>query len=267
MDDSLFRKFAPVLTDPMPPRVRDPRLLMGEDGRLKVYYAPFEHVNPDARIVLVGIAPGPTQMVNANNEARRSLQRGFSIPDAMARAKLTASFSGEPMRTNLIKQLDHWGVPQWLGIKGASSLFGAQAHLVQSTSLLRFPTFVSDADYAGTPNMVRNAFLRSYLDAHFVEEVRQLPQAVFFGLGPKVHAVLEALVREGAVDRERVISGMLHPSGNNTYRITYLTGDRAGPVPHATNPVAYDAGRASFLKWIESFGKLAESAAKPRGFA
>ena len=77
MNDSLFRKYAPTLTDPVPPKVRDPRLLIDKAGDLKVYYAPFEYVNPEARIVLVGITPGPTQMVNANKEARLALQRGL----------------------------------------------------------------------------------------------------------------------------------------------------------------------------------------------
>jgi len=45
---------------------------------------------------------------------------------------------------------------------------------------------------------------------------------------------------------ERVIGGMLHPSGNCTYRINYLIGDRNAPIPHATNPVPYDQGRRAF---------------------
>lgn len=246
MNDSLFNKYAPTLTEPVPPKVRDPRLLIDEAGDLKVYYAPFEYVNPEARIVLVGITPGPTQMVNANKEARLALQRGLPPQEAMKRAKLTASFSGEPMRGNLIKQLDHWGVPRWLAISDASSLFAKDAHLVHLTSLLRFPTFYADKDYAGVPDMIKNTFLKSFLYEHFVEEVRQLPDALFFGLGPKVQNVLTRLAQDGVIRTEQVMPGLLHPSGNNTYRIAYLVGDRRKPVPHATNPEPYDAGRHLF---------------------
>jgi hypothetical protein len=49
---------------------------MDASGDVKIYYAPFEHINPSARIVLVGITPDPTQMANTNNEARRALQTG-----------------------------------------------------------------------------------------------------------------------------------------------------------------------------------------------
>ncbi len=36
-------------------------LLMAQDGAVSVYYAPFEWVNPQARVVLVGITPGKTR--------------------------------------------------------------------------------------------------------------------------------------------------------------------------------------------------------------
>ncbi len=74
MNTQLIEKFASVLCDPRPPEVRDPRPLIDSNGDMKIYYAPFEYTNPSARIVLVGITPGPTQMVNANNEARRALK-------------------------------------------------------------------------------------------------------------------------------------------------------------------------------------------------
>ncbi|MEF8747353.1 MAG: hypothetical protein V5B31_05795 [Candidatus Accumulibacter propinquus] len=76
---------------------------------MKIYYAPFEYINPSARIVLVGITPGPTQMVNANNEARRVLLAGKTFSEAIQAAKGVGAFSGEPLRTNLINQLNHWG--------------------------------------------------------------------------------------------------------------------------------------------------------------
>jgi hypothetical protein len=129
-------------------------------------------------------------------------------------------------------------------------LFREHRNLIQTTSLLRFPTFVSDKVYAGAPDMIRNAFLKGFLYEHFVEEVRLLPDALFFGLGPKVQSVLARLADEGAIRPEQVITGLLHPSGNNTYRIDYLIGDRRGPLPHATDPKAYDAGRELFREQL-----------------
>jgi hypothetical protein len=96
--ETLFDKYAPIFCSPTPPVVRDERLLIDEQGAIKIYYAPFEYTNRTARVVLVGITPGPTQMVNANNEARRALMSGKSSQDTMRAAKDTAAFSGEPMR-------------------------------------------------------------------------------------------------------------------------------------------------------------------------
>ena len=246
MNSSLIEKFASVLCEPRPPVVRDPRLLMDASGPVKVYYAPFEYINPSARIVLVGITPGPTQMVNANNEARRVLLAGMSHADAIKVAKSVGAFSGEPLRSNLINQLNHWGFHKWLGLGDSAKLFSAARHFVQTTSLLRYPVFVNDDDYRGAPDMTRHAILRKYLLENFAAEVEQLKDAVFVGLGPLVQKVLDRLGQEGVISTDRVIGGMLHPSGNCTYRINYLIGDRSAPVPHATNPAPYDRGRRAF---------------------
>ncbi|WP_202594173.1 hypothetical protein, partial [Frateuria defendens] len=112
----MIEKYAPILCGSTPPVVRDPRLLMDSSGDVQIYYAPFEYINPSARIVLVGITPGPTQMVNANNEARRALQAGKPSTEAIQAAKSVGAFSGEPLRSNLINQLNHWGFHKWLGL-------------------------------------------------------------------------------------------------------------------------------------------------------
>lgn len=241
-----FQKFQQVLRDTVAPTVRDPRLLIEQEGAVQVFYAPFEYINPTARIVLVGITPGPTQMVNANTEARRVLLAGGSDAEAVRIAKQVAAFSGEPMRSNLIKQLNHWGFHRWLGLADASALFEGDQSLLQTTSLLRYPVFCDGEDYRGAPDMTKSPLLRKHLFAGFVEEVQSLPKAVFVGLGPAVQKVIDKLVDERILPADRVIGGLLHPSGNCTYRINYLVGPRNAPPPHATNPHTYDAGRSAF---------------------
>lgn len=246
METKRFEEFKSALSAPKPPVVRAPELLMDADGDLKIYYAPFEYINEDARLVLVGITPGPTQMVNANNEARRALLEGSSDSEAIRLANISAGFSGEPMRSNLIAQLHHWGFHEWLGLDSANELFSTSRHLVQTTSLLRYPVFFRNEDYRGAPDMMKNPLLRRYLLENFVAEVIKLKNAVFVGLGPQVQKVLHRLVQERLLTSERVIGGMLHPSGNCTYRINYLVGDRSGPIPHATALESYDQGRYAF---------------------
>ena len=150
------------------------------------------------------------------------------------------------MRGNLIRQLNHWDIHRYLRLENASELFGRSRHLVHTTSLLRYPVFVRGGDYRGTPDMTKHHVLREYLLKYFVDEVEQMKDALFFSLGSLVQKVLDKLVVEGAISSDRLIGGLLHPSGNNTYRVNYLTGDRTSVVPHATNPRPYDLGRKLF---------------------
>lgn len=248
MDTQIFDRFKDVLVSPDTPTVRDKRLLMDADGRLEIFYAPFEYINPRSRLILVGITPGPTQMFNANKVARSALLEGKSSAEAVQLAKEQGAFSGTVMRSNLTKQLNDWGFNQWLGIDCCSELFASSKHLVQTTSLLRYPTFVGGDDYRGTPDMTKQPLLARYLMDHFAREFDALPNALVIPLGPTVLKVMDWLSAKGIVSRDRVIRGLLHPSPNCTYRIDYLIGDRKSPIPHATNPLPYDEGRKSFKR-------------------
>ena len=44
--------------------IRDDFLLAGE-GHLDVFYAPLHGITPDARVIIVGLTPGKSQMVAA----------------------------------------------------------------------------------------------------------------------------------------------------------------------------------------------------------
>ena len=113
------------LTAPEPPA----SLLMERDGPLSVYYAPFDLLNQDARLVLVGITPGRTQMNTALRSARESLGGGLPEHEVIRRAKQTASFSGT-MRGNLVAMLDYFRIHEVLGIGSCADLFASSAHLV-----------------------------------------------------------------------------------------------------------------------------------------
>jgi hypothetical protein len=247
MDHALIQRFSSVLTSTLAPQARDERLLMDREGDVSIYYAPFEYINNHAKIALVGITPGPTQMVNACLAARAVLASGGGEEEAVRAGKSEGAFSGEPLRSNLVRQLRHWKIDQWLGLGDADQLFGNARHLIQTTSLLRFPVFVGEKPYAGTPDMTRNPMLRRYLKDYFVRELAALPDALFVSLGPTVQRALQWLVDQGYVPADRVALGMLHPSGNCTYRINYLIGDRSKPIPHATNVTSYDQGRHAFM--------------------
>jgi hypothetical protein len=63
-------------------------LRIAESGSITIDYAPFEHIEPNARLVIVGITPGAQQSKNALAEARRALLAGKSAAEAIKTAKV-----------------------------------------------------------------------------------------------------------------------------------------------------------------------------------
>ena len=93
--------------------IRDDFLLAGE-GHLDVFYAPLHGITPDARVIIVGLTPGKSQMVAAFREARRLLREGSRPPFLFREIGRRISFGG-PMRKNLTQMLDKIGVADRLG--------------------------------------------------------------------------------------------------------------------------------------------------------
>jgi hypothetical protein len=94
--------------------------------------------------------------------------------------------------------------------------------------------------------MIKTPLLRKYLFKYFVKELEEINDALLLPLGVKVQKVLSDLIDEKAISPDRIVNGLLHPSPQNTYRINYLIEENRGPVPHATTPAPYDAGRKRF---------------------
>jgi hypothetical protein len=248
MDTTRFARFADTIrnlpaasfseTAPI-----DSGLLMAKDNRVSVYYAPFDWVNPNAKVVLVGITPGRVQMLNALREAQRQLRLGASHQEALRAAKMTGAFSGS-LRPNLVGLLDHIGLHRWLGVASCDTLFGTAAHLVQTTSALRYPVFVQGKNYNGTPNMLKTPLLRQQLQECFGQDARALPQAVFIPLGDAVAEALIHLADQGLLDRSRILAGLPHPSGANGERIAYFLGKKQREsLSQKTDPHKLDKAR------------------------
>lgn len=200
--------------------------LMGKENDVSVFYAPFDYINHEAKIAICGITPGLQQACLALNEAKKQLLLGSSISNAEKKSKETASFGGA-MRNNLIAMLDHIGIHNKLGIGSCELLFTSHSHLIHYTSALRYPVFVKDDNYNGTPNMLGTKLLRSQIDMYLAEEIQSLSKnCLYIPLGPKVAEVFSYLSTMGVVNAERVLDGMPHPSGANAERISYFLGKK-----------------------------------------
>lgn len=259
MDNKLFHQFAPVIRSLTStelagaPSLYD-KLTLAEEGDLRVCYAPFEYINPNARIVIVGITPGNTQMLNALKEVRRQLDNGANDVVALKAAKATGAFSGA-MRPNLTGLLDSVGIHKWLGISSCNELFQSAANLVQTTSVLRNPVFLKGGNYNGTPNMTKNALLQKQLTTYFSEDVAALSKAVFVPLGDKVADALHYLSAKGLLDKAKILDGLPHPSGANAERIAYFMGRKSrNELSVKTNPDKLDEARESLQQRVMALG-------------
>lgn len=196
-----------------------PAFRLYHDARLEMYYAPFDYLNPRAKVVLVGVTPGWTQMEIAYRQAREGLHAGLTLPTILDRIDEHASFAGA-MRHNLITMLDALALPVHLGIPSSASLFATHRLLLHTTSALRYPVFIHGRNYTGhTPKPLRMPALRYCIEHLLTEELQQVPEAIIIPLGQSVSTIIEYLVETGHLDRSRCLMGFPHPSGANGHRV------------------------------------------------
>jgi len=245
----------------------DDRLLIERHGKLACHYAPFDHINRDAKIVLLGITPGAQQAGNALTELAAALHAGNSQLHALELAKQTASFSG-PMRKNLIAMLDRIGLPAALEVESCACLFDTRSDLVHFTSALRYPVFVDGKDYSGSPSILATPVLREMTRRWLHEEIALLQEAFWVPLGKEPAAVLDDCVDRGELDVRRVLAGLPHPSGANAERIAYFLGTKKrGALSAKTNPELIDAAYLKLTHAVAAFATNEPRVPQPSTFA
>lgn len=228
-------------------------LKLSEKDDLVTYYAPFEHINRNAKVVLCGITPGAQQAEIALNTLAEALQRGKSKDEALRLAKEAASFAG-PMRKSLVKMLDHVGLHKVFGISSCDLLFSTHTHLVHYTSALRNPVFFRGQNYTGNPLMLKELMLRYQIDMYFKEEVSQFGyDTLYVPLGPKPAEALWSLEASGYLYRDQILDGIPHPSGANSERIKYFCEEKnRADLSSKTNAEVIDLARSTIMEKIQS---------------
>jgi len=230
------------------------RLVLSTLGEVKVCYAPFDHIQKSAKLVLVGITPGGQQARNALIEFHRRLAAGADHRTALGAAKTFASFSG-PMRKNLVAMLDHIGLNQWLGVPTTEQVWGDRSDLVHFTSALRYPVYVAGKNYSGSPSMIATPLLRELLERCLGEEAEILPKAVWIPLGPTATEGVSWILQKGLLKQQQVLAGLPHPSGANAERIAYFLGRKERPLlSPKTSADSIDAARSRLVAQVATLG-------------
>ena len=211
MDNKLLRQYREAIESYFGNSPFSSSLLIEKQSDIEVYFSPFEHVNTEAKIVLVGISPGPTQAHNANIAAKTGFKNNLSEEKVSQLAKETASFSGA-LRNNLIAMLDDIGVNSRLRINSCSSLFGENKDLVHSTSIFRYPTLFKGKPISTAKNWRRHEILENMVTSCFENECSQLHSDVLYiPLGQGVAEILLSLSQRGKIKEKMILAGMPHP--------------------------------------------------------
>ena len=256
-DSNLFTKYTDAITALKPTNLSSTSqfpesLFIDSNQQLSTWYSPFDYINTQAKIVIVGITPGTQQATNALIKAHDVLLSGGSVHQAKFEAKVFASFSGT-MRGNLIEMLDYIGIHRVLNIASSNELFDDTSNLAHFTSVLRYPVLFNGKNYNGTPSMISTPFLQNQLNKWFRTECQSLPNAIYIPLGPKVTEALQWLVKEGDLNTDKVIDGIPHPSGANAERINYflMKKDKEN-LSSRTNGDKLDKARSAVLNKVKS---------------
>lgn len=185
---------------------------------MKLYYIPFEYVNESAKVFIIGITPGFTQMQIAFQTARDCLQAGIPLDQIDREAKKQASFAGT-MRRNLIVMLDKLDLHKALSVPSSGVLFEEDRDLLHTTSVIRYPVFVNGNNYTGhNPSILKSETLYPYAERICLAELQAVKDALIIPLGKAVAEVIESFAAKGLLARERCLFDFPHPSGANGHR-------------------------------------------------
>jgi hypothetical protein len=176
-------------------------------------------ISSNARVVLVGLTPGWTQMEEAFRAAKQALSLGMDGQRLFEHIDRTGSFSG-PMRKNLVEMLDGVGLNIELGIRSCHNLFDAPNHLVHFTSAVSAPIFRNGDNYRGHgPAMLRSPRLREWVAENLAAELASIPKAAIVPLGRVADDAMRFLEEQRGLGLDgRCLKGFPHPSGANGHR-------------------------------------------------
>lgn len=217
----LFKKYIQSLENIDKTTLMDEKFFIEQDihKNLSIYYAPFEYVNRDAKVMIVGITPGMVQMKESIETVHRLMNEELQDEEILRQVKNRASFKGV-MRRNLVNMLDEIELHRMLQLSSTIELFDKASYLVHNTSIIRYPVFYKGENYNGsTPSMLKNNMLRNYILHQFTTELAELNNPFIIPLGRKVEEVVKYLASQNLINEKQILKGFPHPSGGNGWRI------------------------------------------------
>ena len=179
--------------------------LLSKEGNIEIYYAPFDYINPQAKIVIIGITPSLQQMI----QSFQSIKDGKSLREV----KDLSSFKGS-MRATLVKFLDELKVNKILKIQSCESLFNLNNKYLHSSSLVKYPVFDKGKNYSGV-NILKKKILLDFIEDNFLKELEIFQGSIIVPLGNAVSSTIDYLNIKHQLKLQCFLKGFPHPSGLN----------------------------------------------------
>ena len=246
MDHTLFERYSPAICRLGTAGANSPELVIENTGRDILRYIPFEHVNADAKLVIVGITPGPNQLRLAYGEVQRLMAVGIPTATLLHEVKKLGAFGGSAMRPNLLRYLRHFKFDKILRIPDVESLWEENAGLFHGTSVIPHAAFTTTPEggesmFAGSFAylMASPLFRECFMDC-FVSTLREInPDALYIGLGDCPEDALQWCVDNGYLHARQFLGSFCHPSTSGGSAPSVYIRDKTLSDLKPTDPVRH----------------------------
>jgi hypothetical protein len=206
-------------------------------------YVPFEHTNPGARLAVVSTTPGHTH-VKLAARLTESLLRAHTPGRTIQREnKRQVELGGPLVRPNLIRMLDHFGIPALVGVESAKALWEEDFAQLQPLALLPHATTRRGLAFDGSlDELLREPMLRHAYETLFLPQLARLPQdALCLGLGRTAWAGLCHAAERGAISPRQLL-GMMPVPARAGSMVKYFLGEVAAQSLSKNDPVRHRTG-------------------------
>jgi len=207
--------------------VERPELLLHRDRKIDLYFAPFDHVDPKAKLLLVSLSPTRAQLHLALTVVSQGLRGGSDIDQCLASVDIMASYA-TTTRANLISMAEGIDLHSALGLRSCRALFDGRPELLSATFAIPHAVFVRTPgrpgrNYSGAPPLHGHPLLSAFAVQVLAANAAMAPAALVIPMGnPALLAT-----RMAGLDPRRVVEGFPHPSGANGHRLADFRARRA----------------------------------------
>lgn len=214
------------------------------EGRDELFYIPFEHVNSAARLVIVGITPGPKQIKLAYRTVSSKIKVGLPDDQILFEAKKQAGFGDQSMRPNLLRMLKHFRFAEILGIDEEEQLWADRADLLHATSVVPHAAFRKGKPFAGSfEEVLKTPIFRESFERDFASSLSLLSsEAVYVGLGPTPLDALDHCVGRGLIAASQILGAFAHSSTQAGSQVDIYLGTRSPSSLNENDPVRNRVG-------------------------